>query len=181
MKKVILTTAAALLLGMVGASFAQTAVDATKGNGLSGSVKHLVLIHVPNVMMLRVKGSTGTDVIFKPTVAQAGAAYVGGTLLTPDSTSTFVEVDAFTNMSNGGPSISVGVADTVVGANPSNLTSDILLGSGTTPPAANTVSTSLTTNGWTPLWTLGDFKLSLPSTAIAGDYSYTVTYTISNP
>lgn len=174
---------AVLLVGVIATASAQTyssAVDATKSAGTKASVSHKVYINIPAIMMLRIQGGSGVS--FSPSMAT-----LAGLVESPSSTplaptsSTFQEVDAFTNLDGGGPSVTVSVSTPTGVTNPADISTDIELKTGGTYGQANNAKWTLTTNGWTKLWTAGDFGLNVTSSMLAGSYTYQVDYTIANP
>lgn len=185
MKKTILIAAAALLLGTVGASFAQTtSIATTNGANQTASVQHNVLVHIPKVVMLRLNGTAPYDVSFTPTLAQIrSVATAGGIALQPDSNTTFDSLQGFTNSQSD---VTVNVAFTASGSNPSSdVDGELYLGT-TQLSATSTLTLQGTSSNGAPAWQdliSGSTEFSFHYTGLehSGDYTYTVMYSATVP
>ncbi len=201
MKKTLLIAAAALLLGTVGASFAQMATTG-HGVGIVGSATsntdlsadHHVKVHIPTVVLLQIQGSGAADVQFSPTADDIYNALNSTTFsINPNAQSassnpsTFSDVRGFTN---GGANVTVNADVTTDATAPSGgsipavdgtILDNLTLGTSTLSGGVTKDIAANSTPAWTTLWSLSDFHLKLSGTETPGTYSYTVTYTATVP
>ena len=185
MKKVFGLLAAAAVLSS-GVSFAQITPPASSGNP---SQSHDVNIKIPNVLGIRLTNGTSNVAVADPTpvsfVLNDGQLSFDGGEFVPSNQGegNWDDVKVFSNVT--GFNVEVGVTNGLgfdwtkvsVAAN-GGLASPFTLGA----LNPNIVTGAAKTNAWTSLgFGPDDFKLTLNGSEDAGDYSTTVTYTISLP
>lgn len=186
MKKSILILAAALLLGTVGASFAQSTTSVATVKNTSASVQHPVLVHIPSVVMLRLNGTGTYDVSFTPTVTQIRNAGTSGTVsVAPDSSTTFGSLEGFTN-AVGDVNVTTKITSAGSGTGMDATVMGEIMLNGTALASSPTLTITGTGNVTAPTWqTLitdsSAFTFALTGTETPGDYTYTVTYSAAVP
>ncbi len=194
MKKSILIAAAALLLGTVGMSFAQT------------TAAHDVHVKIPSVLRIRLTTAAGTspitngDVMFDYSTAAGQAAYEtavagGGNWLNPVGAATtgevsFGDVKVFSNSANAWK-VNVSATESgtfALGSVRVTPTGTIGTGVNALPAQFTLSSTSATiatggkTKGWSSLgFGGGDYQIYVDGTEDPGTTVIAVTYSIAAP
>ena len=159
-----------VILGLVlfgGAALAQTEVDTT-----AASVDHQIKVHLPTVVALSItKDGSTSDLSFTVTASQYYSNI--GAPIAPDATG-FNHLTAFTNDASGAE-LSVGVVDSAGTAASAAVLDAVTLDGGnisayTDSVAAGPPQTILSRN---------DYALTLTGSETPGDWTYTVTYTLT--
>lgn len=210
MNRAILISAATLLVGIVGASFAAPPTVsapgsiANTGTGNQLAATHQINVSIPAVVMLRITG--GNNVSFDVTPADlTKAANTGSAIVNPASSSTLSQVRGWTNGSaNAGVAVSIAPTDSTNCSTTPTSNECVIMNELQLNATTGVASSAVAIGSWTgsilgtdpsntgtnsaPQWTVlakqSDYTLALGGSELptpSAGYTYLVTFTATVP